>query len=341
MLSFKCYYPTKADYIFSAFVVFIASIANADPFLTYVYVKNVEGKLVPSYVANDLENTLHQQGFVYPSQTLKPLNFRFSPTISFDNNANGGNPQKPLKIGNLIFEGDPQRAKRSDLMVGMSLGANLRASTGWGKYIDLNANYDFAHALNSYDKATNKAVSICIVNHYKDWNYLNFCWSNSELNKTFQNTNEDNKSVTYSKFFTLSDDLFAETKGSVNFLTTNTYNQKIYTASVRAKYKGTTFDVSKSVGEKPDENNTHALNKSISVRATFPFLNKEFSLRLNTAEYLGSTLFGVSRRDVATNVSFAYPFSRNVIASLGYQKNESSLDYYTDEYPTLKFTFVD
>ena len=109
----------------------MASIANADPFLTYVYVKNVEGKLIPSYVANDLENTLHQQGFVYPSQTLKPLNFSFSPTISFDNNANGGNPQKPLKIGNLVFEGDPQRAKRSDLMVkpSHSLGTGLMEIT--------------------------------------------------------------------------------------------------------------------------------------------------------------------------------------------------------------------
>ena len=43
---------------------------------------------------------------------------------------------------------------------------------------------------------------------------------------------------------------------------------------------------------------------------------------------MGSALFGVSRRDVTKSVSFAYPVTKNLIASLGYQKNESSLDYY-------------
>jgi len=72
----------------------------------YCLLESIKGKLVDQTTANIVVQKLMQEGYLGGLKT-PATTFNVYPDIAYSNNINGGNPDKPLIVGNLEFEGEP------------------------------------------------------------------------------------------------------------------------------------------------------------------------------------------------------------------------------------------
>ena len=104
--------------------VFFCTIANASCLLfnenerlsNYCLLETVKGKVVDQNTAIIVSQRLKREGY-FGGLEKAEWSTRFYPDFDYSDNINGGNPDKPLIIGELEFEGDPELIKQEGVIL--------------------------------------------------------------------------------------------------------------------------------------------------------------------------------------------------------------------------------
>ena len=148
----------------------------------YCLLEAVQGRLLDEQTALAITNRLKQEGY-FGGLNAPRLTTSAYPTAFYSSNINGGNPDKPLVIGELEFEGDPNLVAEEGVILGANLGGSFRNTYGEGRYF----NASLATALNwSPEHGTSYTtgnLAGCFKNKIKRSGYVDLCFEGSEQNK--------------------------------------------------------------------------------------------------------------------------------------------------------------
>ncbi|MDB0008156.1 hypothetical protein OAC59_02520 [Planktomarina temperata] len=101
----------------------------------YCLLESIKGKLVDQTTANIVVQKLMQEGYLGGLKT-PATTFNVYPDIAYSNNINGGNPDKPLIVGNLEFEGEPDLVAKEGAVLSLNLRSSARSTYGEGRYVN-------------------------------------------------------------------------------------------------------------------------------------------------------------------------------------------------------------
>jgi hypothetical protein len=95
----------------------------------YCLLETVKGKVVDQNTAIIVSQKLKREGY-FGGLEKSEWSTRFYPDFDYSNNINGGNPDKPLILGELEFEGDPELIKKEGVIGTLNFKGNNRATFG-------------------------------------------------------------------------------------------------------------------------------------------------------------------------------------------------------------------
>ena len=309
----------------------------------YCLVNAINGERISSETAKFLDSRLQNEGYdsnfsLSAPSPRKPFKIGITPTLSYSQNINGGNPSKNLTLGNLSFAGDPSLVRKEGLLSGARLNLNGRFIYGEGRYLKYNLyagyEYNVEHSLG----VNTSGLSACSVNHISNWWYVDACANTSRVRKDITDDTNSNISITGSKVFTSGENSYSQMNLGVNryFASVYTQNQVVIGLdTIHANSVYSAFDV--TFGEAIE--NQLATRFSMSTQVTAQVANKPLTLSASYARADGGMLLGVERDETTIAVSASYPVWKNLTASVGYRRTDSSIDYFDVSTPTFGLQF--
>lgn len=104
-------------------------MANPNCFLTtenerltnYCLLENTRGKLLNENTMKLVLGRLQSEGY-FGGLARPAISGAMYPDLYYSNNINGGNPNKKLVLGDLVFSGDPNLIARGGVVVGVNFG---------------------------------------------------------------------------------------------------------------------------------------------------------------------------------------------------------------------------
>ena len=298
--------------------------------------ETVKGKLVDEQTMQLVVSRLKREGYF---GGLEKPSFKGSvyPDIYYSSNINGGNPNKPMILGNVEFESDPDLIAQEGLMIGFNARGSIRKTIDIGRYLDGNARIGYGYSTdhNLSIKSTN--LNICSKNHLKKLLYSDICISASELNKEITRDRSQSIKISVSKLNLVNWGAFNEGRLSVIRLDTDDYTQNQVAFSVdtiQRKNLATSFRLKFGQGL----TNQLAMNYGIEMTATTIVAGQKFNFGLNHEFSDGGTLFGINQSDSSTHISVSTNLDSSTTIAIGYWDRDSSIDYFDETYPTLRLT---
>lgn len=318
--------------------------SNDEQLQTYCLINELEQKPISKETAVAIDQRLKLQGY----QNGIGLGFNNQPvltkisvgvTASYDANVNGGNPEGPLKIGNLIFQTDPNLYQKSGFLMGSYVNLDHRHILSEGKYITLNAGVSY-HYNNEHDLGVNSQhVTVCSKNHVKNWWYINACGARKTINKKLSDSSTSDFSIHTKKLFQNNTGSYSALQASINRLQENNYNQ----SQLQLEYQtvnefGTSLGIIGKLGE--DVQDTLALKNLFEMSYTKLFKDKPIEIVFGSTAYGGFQIFGIDRSDLTKSISLSIPLTKRFALSVGASKTNSTIDYYDSVNPTISLQYI-
>ena len=105
----------------------------------FCLVNSFNGKTIDLSTASLIGFNLKREGYAaglgLPNRVDRTsIQTYVTPTIDYNSNINGGNPDRPLVLGGLTFTGDEEFLRREGIVAGLGAGVNGRSIYGEGKY---------------------------------------------------------------------------------------------------------------------------------------------------------------------------------------------------------------
>ena len=318
--------------------------SNDEQLQTYCLINELGQQPISRETAVAIDQKLKLQGYkngIGLGFINQPILTKFGvgATASYDANINGGNPEGPLKIGNLIFETDPNLYQKSGFLIGGYVNLDHRHILSEGKYITFNAGISYG-LNNEHDLGVNSQhVTVCSQNHVKNWWYINACGARRNINKKLSNSSTSDISIHTKKLFQNNTKSYSYLQAGINRLQENTYSQ----SQIQLEYQtvtefGASLGVIVKVGE--DVQDTLSLKNSFEMSYTKLFKDKPIEMVFRSTAYGGSQIFGIDRSDLTQSISLSIPLTRRFALSMGASKTNSSIDYYDSVNPTISLQYI-
>jgi hypothetical protein len=285
-----------------------------------------------------LEGSKRGLGFptrVKPHSTSKAI----YPILSYSDNINGGNSPEPLALGNLTFEGDENLNRKEGIVAGLGVGLNGRYIHAEEKYLTYGANASYAYSPEHGIGISTTSANVCSVNHISNWWYVDACANTSRVRKDITDDTNSNISISGSKVFTSGENSYSQMNLGVNryFASVYTQNQVVIGLdTIHANGVYSAFDV--TFGEAVE--NQLATRFSMSTQVTAQVANKPLTLSASYARADGGMLLGVERSGNTVGISASYQVWKNLSASIGYRRTDSTIDYFDVSTPTFGIQFA-
>ena len=317
---------------------------NDEQLQTYCLINELEQRPISKETAFAIDQKLKLQGyqngigFGFDNQpVLTKISVRAS--ASYDENLNGGNPEGPLKIGNLVFQTDPNLYQKSGFLIGSYVNLDHRHILSEGKYITLNAGISYHYNNEHHLGVNSQHVTVCSQNHVKNWWYINACGAHKNINKKLSNSSTSDISIHTKKIFKNTTGSYSALQMGISRLQEKAYSQ----SQIQLEYQtvtdfGTGFGVIVKVGE--DVQDTLALRNSFEMSYTKLFKNKPVDMSFRSTAYGGSQIFGIERSDLTQSISLSVPLTKRFALSLGVSKTNSAIDYYDSVNPTIALQYI-
>lgn len=312
----------------------------------YCLLNAIDGKAIDHRTAKMVDSRLRRAGsstgLGFPRVVAfesSSMSFSVRPLLSYEANINGGNPDKPLMIGNLTFNGDEALYKTSGAVAG--LGAILSGRTIYGEDKYLNYNFDTSYALSSSsdDRIATTSASVCSLNHIANSWYIDACANQSRMRKTLSDSSSSNLKLMAAYIFTSATKEHSQVKFGVNRFFADNYTQNQLVLGIDTLHPSSVFTgVEATFGEAIPEQ--LATRISVSGRVGLQVAGKPLTVNASFGEATGGLLFGVDRDAKSASISATYPVWRNFSATIGYTKTDSTIDYFDLDTPTLSIQFV-
>jgi hypothetical protein len=302
----------------------------------YCLLESIKGKLIDQSTANIVVHKLTQEGYL--GGLNKPATtFNFYPDIAYSNNINGGNPDKPLIIGNLKFEGEPNLVAKKGAVLSLNLRSSARKTYGVGRYINAFVSGAFLISPEHSLSYTNARLGICSKNRITGSIYFDACAVEGTQKKEITKTTDKSTTASLSRLSTVAGLGFVEEKIGVTHLVKDDYSQNQLFISLDTIHKENLYSsITLKFGEALHEQLTmeHEINLAISTI----FNGRKYSLGLAHEQSGGGMLLGVGLSEKTYKASIATSLSANTQINVGLTKVESSIDYFDQTYPSLTLT---
>jgi hypothetical protein len=305
----------------------------------YCYLAVYTNTIIPSTLADHIDRTLRSIGNAdgigrdqYVPIFQRSISLR--PTLEYDNNINGGNPEGPLVLGDLTFFGDDSLVRVAGALVGLNLNVGGRYLYGEGSYLDYSVGSSYAYSPDHGLGIFSSSLSFCNVTLLTTWTYLDVCAMSSKIQKDLLDSETDEVSLAISKFRTFDDSTLGMVGIELSRYINN--NQPQYRVSLEQEVitkDGVVVNLDLMVGEPLD--GLLATTFSLNSTAALPVSNRFLEIGLQFSEASGGYLLGISRSDRSILINASYQLSNWLEVGIGYSSVDSTIDYYDEDVPFL------
>lgn len=311
----------------------------------YCVLNAINGKTINHQTATAIDARLRRAGSglglnLPNAEPVEKITTSYSirPVLRYSNNINGGNSAKPLVLGKAVFRTDEALYRISGTVAGLALGLNGRTIYGEGKYLTFGLNTEYALSTSTDDKIISTSATICSFNHLGQLWYLSGCANKYVSRKTITDNSGSDVKLMMSHILTGASKKHHELKVGVKRLFTKSYTQDQLILGVETLHLNNVFtSLEVTVGKPvPDELVTHI---AVTGRATFKVAGKPLSLTASTFKGAGGLVLGSVLNSKGASISASYPVWRNLTATIGYSKNDSTIDYFDSATPTIGIQF--
>lgn len=312
--------------------------ATADPERLSVFaaLKSVEGRIVSPQMAQQIDALAHSVGFGGSTETVK--DFALHPTLTYDANMNGGNPPSPLVVGGLTFYGDPDEYAQAGILVGLSATQSARFFVSHGRFIDISTRAGISFNPTHDLQVVDSDVSLCSVNHLRDWWYLDLCADQTRSIKDLQTNAQSTQSVALSRYVETNSGDYAQIGLTATRLNTGSFAQDRLQFSLERLTGDRTFSsIEVSLGQ--PVTGQLAQRYAMSAQQSLNVANRPVQLAASVQRREGGLVLGEDRDDTQISLSLSTPIWQGVTASLGYSANDSSIDHFDSSTPTFGLVF--
>jgi hypothetical protein len=297
----------------------------------------VKGKLINKNTAAIVTQKLEREGY-FGGLKKSDWTTTFYPVFDYSSDINGGNPNKPLIVGDMVFDGDPELMRQEGVIAILNLRASNRSTLNSGKYFQTNISGSYSYSPKHKNGFSNTNINSCYKNKVTQKVFLDMCASAGNQKKEITETNNKKLSLALSNLTFNNDVGFSETRIEVKKLVYNNYTQNQLAISLDTIHKQKFYSSLKVRKGAPVENQI-ALNYGLDVTLSKIIKSRKYSLSIGQEYSGGGVLLGVDRSDIASIISLNLLIKENIRLRVGYTSNNSSIDYYDQSYPSINLTY--
>jgi hypothetical protein len=257
-----------------------------------------------------------------------------SPVLDYNNNINAGNPNRPLVLGNLSFDGDPANLLKTGVVAGLSTGFNGRHIYGNGRYLDFGVSASYAHSPNHKMGIARATANVCSRNDIgKHW-YVDACGDSTRLVRDLAAETTSGLTISTTKLFATNGSSFHSANLGVRRHFAETYEHKQLLLGLQtARSNGIYTAFNGALGEAVE--NQLVLRHSIQATVGTSLFEKPLTATLSYAYSDGGMLLGFERNDTSRSISVSYEVTPKVSVNIGYRQTKSTIDYFNTNEPTV------
>jgi len=300
--------------------------------------ESIKGKLVDKNSAAIVVNKLKREGY-FGGLRKSDWSTRIYPTFDYSNNINGGNPNKKLVLGELVFEGESDLARKEGVVATLNFRASNRSTRNSGKYIQTNILGAYSFSPKHKNGFSNIGLDTCFKNKLTARTFFDICASVHSQKKEIVESNMKSLSLAWSKLTFANNVGFSEGKFKFNRLFTNEYNQNQISVSLDTIHKQQFYTSLELTKGEPVENQM-ALNYGLNVSISRLFQKRKYSVSMSQRYIDGGMMLGFDRSDVESMISFNSMINPKTKISIGYTSNNSTINYYDQNYPAINLVYI-
>ena len=333
-LIFSFYFSLIGTFVSASCLIFTEN----ERLSNFCLLESVEGKVVDKNTAMIITQKLKREGY-FGGLKKSDWSTSFYPNIDYSGNINGGNPDKPLILGELQFSGDPDFIKQEGVITTLNLKVNNRSTFDAGRYLQTNLSGSYSYSPEHNNGFSNASMNSCFSNKIASKSSVDICASVSHLNKDLSESKNNSLSLNLSNLAYNENIGFSEGKLGIIHLATDDYVQNQLALSWDTIHKKNFYSAVRLRVGNPVKQQI-ALKYGLTLSFSRIISNRKVSLSLAHEVSDGGILFGVDRSDITNKVGFNTLISPSASVRLGYTSIDSSIDYFDDNYPSLSFTFT-
>jgi len=305
----------------------------------YCLLKRSAGKVTTLSVAKVIDRRFKNEGYAKglglegeaDTFTLNPF---VAPILDYETDINGGNPDRPLQLGNITFVGDPNFVRKEGIVVGAGAGIFGRYLAGEGRYVDYSVGASYAHSVEHDIGIQKRFGNICSKNHIKRFWYLDGCARTNYIEKDLSEETSHTLSLTGSKLFSSTPNNEHQVSLGINRLFAERYEQNQLSIGFQTIHSnGWHTSLNSTLGEKVKAEN--ALREAYAASLSLPVFNRRLSLGGSYSEANGSRLLGIKRKDKTWAASLSYNVYSSIDVVIGYVETTSTIDFFDVSTPTV------
>ena len=339
MNSFRCIYFLLYFSLIGTSVSSGCLLFNENERLSnFCLLESVEGKVVDKNTAMIITQKLKREGY-FGGLIKSGWSTSFYPDIDYSGNINGGNPDKPLILGELEFSGDPDFIKQEGIITTLNLRSNNRSTFDLGRYLQTNLFGSYSYSPEHNNGFSNASMESCFSNKIAPKNSVDICASVSQQNKQISESNSKSLSFNLSNLAFNEYIGFSEGKLGLIHFASDVYVQNQLALSWDTIHKENFYSAVRLKVGNPVKQQI-ALKYGLTLGFSRIISNRKVSLSLTHEVSDGGILLGVDRSDITNKVGFNTLVSPSASVQLGYTSVDSSIDYFDDSYPSLSLTIT-
>ena len=204
---------------------------NADTRLrTLCVAETLAGNAVTLNDALLLDTLLKREGFAagigLPNRVEQnSVQTFFTPTLDYNTNINGGNPNRPLVLGGLDFTGDENFLRKEGIVAGLAAGVNGRSIVGEGRYLDYSIAANYAYSPQHSLGIARGSANVCSRNHVGNQWYVDTCGDATRLVRDLAAENTAGLTLSTAKLFATGNGAYHSTSLGVRRHYAESYQQ--------------------------------------------------------------------------------------------------------------------
>ena len=302
----------------------------------------VNGKAIEAQDFYNLDYALKRVGYE-SGLGLKHRLDKFQPIwgagIGFvkESNINGGNPDKPLVLGNLTFLSDSNRLLKHDYAITPSVNFSGRIIFGVERLIDINVQGSKALGIKTGASISRSSVNICSKNSVGNWLYIDACSTLRTERKALNNQSTQTDELQLERLTSLGSTYYA-------------FAVKLISSSLNnARQLGHAVSVTRMTGEAANSieifkadviDGQHRLTASVLATHQTKFLGSPMALTLSHAKSTGGRLLGTRLEETTRTMQISFEPIKRYRFTLGHTKNQSDISYFSTSHFILEFNYV-
>jgi hypothetical protein len=313
---------------------------NADSRLrTLCVAETLAGSAVTINDAVLLDTLLKREGYAdgigLPNQvTRNSYEPYITPIIDYSTNINGGNPNRPLTLGNFEFTGDDANLKREGIIGGIGAGVSGRSIIGEGRYFDYGVNVSYAHSPEHDIGITRRSANVCSRNHIENNWFVDACADASGLERELAKDSTQGLSISTAKLFSTGNGAFHSVNIGVRRNFAEAYEQNHLQLGL-STVRNNSFYSSVNVAFGEAVVDTLVMRHSINTTVGTTLFDRALTTTLGYSFSDGGKLLGFEREDTTRNININYAITPMFSVGVGYRQNTSSINYFDEAEPVF------